>query len=469
MHIDVNAVADRLHLTRTQLTAARSGQLNPKATVLTDGRALTEVASARGEQISDIRSKPLVTPKPPTVVPRAHNFQSTSLVTPKPPTVLSLTHTVQPDRPGTTSPTLRGIAEPTVDLKSSAQTLTKSGVASDLGPAEPVGPLDALLADWGQSDSPHDLDGNGIVGVSDLLMLLASLTEGPQQVPAPPHGDVRGRPSTEALPEPRLSDTSPPERPPTNDLDALLADWGQSDSPYDFDGNGIVGVSDLLMLLASLTEGPQQVPSPPLGDVRGRRGSSASAPHVLAKSPAQPNTPHDPPIAPGKRVAIGVNATTIAQHVIDQLDKNNSGAIAPPQVDGSTPKFDRLDRNHDGALSRSELAAQIRDMLLDHIAMSPNTKLDQFVREAMTRLLDHDDRTGAPGERGAAIQRSSRVYQQANLEATARQLVQRLTDQGATELRKLVQEGELSANEKRAVLDQISILRPGAQSVNMVG
>ena len=244
MHIDVNAVADRLHLTRTQLTAARSGQLNPKATVLTDGRALTDVASARGKQISDIRSKPLVTPKPPTVVPRSHSFQSTSLVTPKPSTVAPLTHTVQPDRPGTTSPTLRGIAEPTVDLKSSAQTLTKSGVVSDAGPAEPVGPLDALLADWGQSDSPHDLDGNGIVGVSDLLMLLASLTEGPQQVPKPPDGDVpsEARPNAEALPEPRLSDTSPPERPPTNDLDALLADWGQSDSPYDFDGNGIVGV-----------------------------------------------------------------------------------------------------------------------------------------------------------------------------------------------------------------------------------
>ena len=37
------------------------------------------------------------------------------------------------------------------------------------------------------------------------------------------------------------------------------------------------------------------------------------------------------------------------------------------------------------------------------------------------------------------------------------------------ELRKFVQEGELSANEKRTVLDLISRLRPGAQRVNLVG
>ena len=276
------------------------------------------------------------------------------------------------------------------------------------------------------------------------------------------------RPRAKALTDPQLSDPSSPNPPPTSKLDGLLADWGKKDSPFDLDGNGIVGVNDLLLLLAQLSGGGSQQPQEPHGDVASPRRPSA---RVSTELPAQPNAlvDHDPAITSGDPIAISVNATTIAPRVIDDLDQNNSGTIAPPEVVGSTPTFDRVDRNHNGALSRSKLAAQIRDMLLDHIAMSPNTKLDQFVREAMTRLLDHDDRTGAPGERGAAIQRSSRVYQQANLEATARQLVQRLTDQGATELRKLVQEGELSANEKRAVLDQISILRPGAHSVNLVG
>ena len=537
MQIDVNSAADRAHLMRAQLTSVRSGQLNSKAPVLTDGRALSDLVSVPGKltdlawapakKISDVRTNPSISPKAPTVVPQ--------------------TRTVQLDGTGTTSSTPRRIAEPTVDLKSSAQTLAKNPVVSDPGPAEPTNRLDALLADWGKKDSPYDLDGNGIVGVNDLLLLLGSLTGGPQK-PEPPHGDVAdlARPRAKVLTDPQLSDPSSPDPPPTSKLDALLADWGKKDSPFDLDGNGIVGVNDLLLLLGSLTGGPQK-PEPPHGDVADPARPRAKAltdpqlsdpsspnppptskldglladwgkkdspfdldgngivgvndlllllaqlsgggsqqpqePHgdvasprrpsarVSTELPAQPNAlvDHDPAITSGDPIAISVNATTIAPRVIDDLDQNNSGTIAPPEVVGSTPTFDRVDRNHNGALSRSKLAAQIRDMLLDHIAMSPNAKLDQFVREAMKRMSDHDNRNGAPGKRNAAVQRSSRVYQQANLEATARQLAQRLTDQGATELRKLVQEGELSANEKRAVLDQISILRPGAHSVNLVG
>ncbi|MEE9129347.1 MAG: hypothetical protein V3T84_04965 [Phycisphaerales bacterium] len=448
MQIDVNAAADRLHLTRAQLTSVRSAQLNPNAPVSTDGRALTDLVSAPVKNISGVLANPSVSPKAPMVVP--------------------LTRTIQPDGTGTTSPTPRQIAGPAVDLKSSAQTLAKNPVVSDRGPAEPVDPIDALLADWGQSDSPYDFDGNGIVGANDLLMLLARLSGGGSPQPQEPHGDVAGpaRPSTHVLAEPQRRDPSYSNPASTNDLDALLADWGQSDSPYDFDGNGIVGATDLLMLLARLSGEGSQQPREPHGDMAGPRRPSA---YVLAEPLAQPHTPHGPRVAPDKRVAVGVNASTIAPQVIDDLAQNDSGTITRPEVDGPTPRFDRLDRHDDGVPSRSEMAAQIRDMLLDHIAMSPNANLHQFVREAMKRLSDHDNRNGAPGARDAAVQRSSRLYQQANLEATARQLVQRLTDQGATELRKFVQEGELSANEKRAVLDQIIILRPGAQSVNLVG
>ncbi len=452
MQIDVNAAADRLHLTRAQLTSVRSAQLNPNAPVSTDGRALTDLVSAPVKNISGVLANPSVSPKAPMVVP--------------------LTRTIQPDGTRTTSPTPRQIAGPAVDLKSSAQTLAKSPVVSDHKPAEPVNRLDALLADWGQSDSPYDLDGDGIVGVSDLLMLLAGLSEGPPK-PEPPHGDVAGaaRPSAEALAEPRLSDHSNPDPTPTNDLDALLADWGQSDSPYDLDRNGNVGVSDLLMLLSKLSGGGSQQPKEPHGDVAIPSRPRAQ---VLAEPPARPNTPHDPSVAPGKQVAIGVNTATIAEHLIDQLDQDNSGTITPPEVNGSTSTFDRLDRDHDGALSRSELAAQIRGMLLDHIAMSPNAKLDQFVREAMKRLSDHDNRNGAPGQRYAvvqdvAVQRSSRAYQRMNLDEIAHKLTQRLTDYGPSDLANFVQAGTLSANDTKDMINRISMLNPNQFGVNVVG
>ncbi len=433
MQIDVNSAADRAPLMRVQLTSLRSAQLNPKTPVSTDGRTSTGFDSVRrtstdlvskpGKNISAVRANPPVT-RAPTIVP--------------------MPRTVQPDRTGTTSPTPRRIVGPDVDFKSSAQTVTTNPVVSDPGSAEPVNRLGALLA---------------------------KLAGGGSQRPQEPHGDVADstRPIDQAPAEPKLSDPSYPSKPrvdpvePLDPVDALLADWGKKDSPYDFDKNGIVGVNDLLILLGRLTSAGSPPPQEPHGDVASPRRPSA-------ETPAQLKTPvdHAPVIRSGDPVAIGVKATTIAQQVIDQLDQNDSGTIAAPEV-GSTPRFDRLDRNHDGALSRSELAAQIRNMLLDHIAMSPNAKLDQFVREAMKRLSDHDNRNGAPGERDAAVQRSSQAYQRMNLDEIAHKLMQQLTDYGPSDLANFVQAGELSANDTKVVVNRISMLSPDKLGVNVVG
>lgn len=425
MQIDVNSAADRAPLMRVQVTSSRSAQLNPKTSVSTDGRTLTDLVSKPGKNISNVRANPPVT-RAPTIVP--------------------MPRTIQTDRTGTTSPTPRRIVGPDVDFKSSGQTVTTKPVVSDPGPAEPANRLGALLA---------------------------KLTGGGTRQPREPHGDVADptRPIAETpVKEPRMSDPSYPSDPrvdpvkPLDPVDALLADWGKKDSPYDFDENGTVDVNDLLILLGRLTSGGSPPPQEPHGDVASPRRPSA-------ETPAQLKTPvdHAPVIRSGDPAAIGVKATAIAQKVIDDLDQNDSGTIAPPEVDGSTPRFDRLDRNHDGALSRSELAAQIRNMLLDHIAMSPNAKLDQFVREAMKRLSDHDNRNGAPGERDAAVQRSSQAYQRMNLDEIAHKLMQQLTDYGPSDLANFVQAGELSANDTKVVVNRISMLSPNKLGVNVVG
>ena len=418
MQIDVNSAADRAPLMRVQLTSLRSAQLNPKASVSTDGRTLTDLVakpvtltdfiSKPGRNISAVRASPSVEKAPTTV--------------PMPPTI-------QPDHTRTTSPTPRRIAEPGIDLKSSAPTVTTTRVVSDDGPAEPANRLGALLA---------KLAGGGL------------------QRPQEPHGDVANptRPIAETpTKEPRMSDPSYPSNPPVDPVkpldpvDALLADWGKKDSPYDFDKNGTVDVNDLLILLGKLTSAASPPPREPHGDVAGTRRPSA-------ETPAQPNTPVDrsPVSRSDDPVAIGVKATK----------------IAPPEV-GSTPMFDRLDRNDDGALSRSDLAAQIRNMLLDHIAMSPKAKLDQFVRDATKRLSDQDNRNGAPGERDAAVQRSSRAYQRMNLDEIAHKLTQQLMDYGPSDLANFVQAGKLSANDMKIVMNRISMLSPNQLGVNVVG
>lgn len=440
MQIDVNSAADRGHLMRAQLTSVRSAQSNAKPPVSTDRRALTDLASAPSK-LTDFASAPA---KLTDVAPTPGSLTDVVWAPSKRISDARANPSVTRTNP-TPEPTVRGAT----DLGSLTQTESNSPAVTDRQPATPVDRVDALLADWGQSDSPYDLDGNGTVGAVDLLMLLARLSDGPQQ-PEPSHVDVAGpaRPSARALAEPQLTDPSHPTPAPPNDLDALLADWGQSDSPYDFDGNGIVGAADLLMLLAKISGGGSQ-PQEPHGDGAQPRQPSA---HVLAEPPAQPNPPHNPAIASGKQVASGVNATT----------------IVPPKIDGSTPRIDRFDRHHDGASSRSELARQIRDILMDHIAVSPNATLDQFVREAMKQLSDHDNRNGA-GERDPVVQRSSRAYQRMNLEELAHKLMQRLTDYGPSDLANFVQSGKLSANDTKLVLDRISMLSPNKLGVNTVG
>ena len=90
-------------------------------------------------------------------------------------------------------------------------------------------PMQALLADWGKTDSPHDLDGDGTVGIKDMLALLKQLAENPAE-----------------------KETDP--------LQALIDDWGKTDSPHDLNGDGTVGIQDMLQLLANLANDPEAIP-----------------------------------------------------------------------------------------------------------------------------------------------------------------------------------------------------------------
>ncbi len=89
-----------------------------------------------------------------------------------------------------------------------------------------------------------DLDGDGTVGVPDLLALLAAWGPCPAHCPAICVGDLDG---SEAVDVP--------------DLLALLAAWGPNSGPADLDLDGDVGIIDLLTLLGSF--GPCPVPFPP--------------------------------------------------------------------------------------------------------------------------------------------------------------------------------------------------------------
>jgi hypothetical protein len=94
-----------------------------------------------------------------------------------------------------------------------------------------------LLSNWGAAKpgSPHDLDGDGSVGASDLAQLIARLgTAKPQPASAQPESYTRA------------------------DVDRLLEAWGgrgddaQASERYDFDGDGSIGAADLAELISRL-------------------------------------------------------------------------------------------------------------------------------------------------------------------------------------------------------------------------
>lgn len=171
-------------------------------------------------------------------------------------------------------------------------TQVDSGTAAD-GDSPPENgwwlTIDGLLAAWGQTDSPYDLNGDGVVDVSDLLALLAAggTMPGPGEGPPPPltidglmqawgtnnpHYDLNGDGVVDVsdllmlLAQLRQGNDSTPEEPAMLTVDGLMAAWGPGDSIYDLNGDGVVDVSDLLALLAAggTMPMPNQNPEPEL-------------------------------------------------------------------------------------------------------------------------------------------------------------------------------------------------------------
>ncbi len=140
--------------------------------------------------------------------------------------------------------------------------------AAGTGTTPPASPIEALLADWGRADSPHDLVGNGTVDVNDLLTLLARLSNPIEQ------------PSTGSGIEPAVSDTPAEvtEKMPTPQ--AVLDAWGTRDPATDMNGDGTVNVNDLLSLLSKMSDGHsvQESPAPsPVEQLLAAWGSSDPA------------------------------------------------------------------------------------------------------------------------------------------------------------------------------------------------
>jgi Ca2+-binding EF-hand superfamily protein len=150
----------------------------------------------------------------------------------------------------------------TVDIQDMLQLLKQMAE----NPAqEPISPLQALLNDWGKTDSVHDLNDDGTVDIKDMLQLLANLASNPTAEPDTLHD-----------PRHRAPDVTPGEVQSQSDrLQALLDDWGKTDSKFDLDGDGTVGMTDMLALLKQMAnELAQSSPGDPGAVTPGTAGQT---------------------------------------------------------------------------------------------------------------------------------------------------------------------------------------------------
>jgi len=118
--------------------------------------------------------------------------------------------------------------------------------------------VEGLMSRWGSSDARYDLDKSGSVDMKDLVMLLSD--PGPAD-PAGPTADAKPSADVDPL---GTSDPNVPAAAPTGgDLDGgdasapeltmegLMKAWGTDDPAYDLDGDGTVGMNDLLAMLSA--------------------------------------------------------------------------------------------------------------------------------------------------------------------------------------------------------------------------
>ena len=266
-------------------------------------------------------------------------------------------------------------------------------------------PLKALLADWGKTDSPFDLNGDGTVGIQDLLQLLAGMS---------------------------IPKDDPPE---TDPLAALLADWGKTDSPFDLNGDGTVGIQDMLQLLAQMSI-PKNDPPP-------------SHPDSLVTPP--PITPGD--IVDPAGIALDVADTTAPVAVADGAT-DPSPAKTPLELllEDWGKAGSPFDLNRDGNVG-------IRDMLM-LLARMTNTKPSS----GGVDRLDPEDYSD--GRRKSAVAAN---YHRAAAQNIARTMASKMSTMQPGELRESIQGSNLPELQKRFVLDQIAAWHPHGHSVSLVG
>jgi hypothetical protein len=258
---------------------------------------------------------------------------------PAPPTTLPPVNTDKPSRPGRPEP---------------------RGGQDDGAPIGAVVPgdmfnVDGLLEQWGQSDSPYDLDGNGDVDGWDLALFLGG-----------------ERPKTDE---------------PAYNVQGLLDQWGQADSAYDLDGNGTVDGWDLAHFLGGQRPGDNSNAAPAATDP-----SSATNPDATAVAGADADTGAGAPQA-SEAVDDG-QPPSDEQRFLNRFANllfrmSGHGAdqnIALADLNLGERLTNMLDKNGDGTIKRGDLLNAIQNELARTMETDESFDVRKYADDWLSRL-----------------------------------------------------------------------------------
>ncbi len=289
-----------------------------------------------------------------------------------------------------------------------------AAVAPSTAPAEaaPTAPpsfsqeitVDDILKNWGTNNANADLNGDGGVDAQDLALLLS----------------WQGGETGEVAPD--LSTGAPSTGGPQFTLEGLLSDWGQSESMYDFDGDGTVGSGDLAQFLSGGVDGPTGPPSfaPPAGDgdrvaqLMAAWGSddaqfdlngdgtvdAADLATLLAGGGAPGETPSTAP-SDGAAPPAGADAVS---DLVDGLAKQiiaasggTDGLINAKEFAGNPSIFKIVDQDQDGVISGQDLQGAITHSLKSVMMQGADVDASAFSQRWLDAFGVNDRMAGPSG------------------------------------------------------------------------
>ena len=240
----------------------------------------------------------------------------------------------------------------------------------------------------------------------------SAVTKSPQPVPLP-------------APAPGQGNLTPSPPNPNQELTQLFLHWGRTDSPYDLDGSGRVGIQDLLMMLRDWPQQPRA-----FTDLPGANDGGSKPPTVTDSKP--------PP-------------TTVTDSKPPPTTVTDSKPPPTTVTDSKPPPTTVTDSVPTGTAPSS--VTEVGKAEEPPTAFAPPEPRERVADE-------HEDRAG---------RRLNALRRRVAAEHIARMLQHQAVAYGPSAINEALDDSKLATDQKSLILDRIASWHPRGMNLSVVG